>query len=155
MPVCNDDIARVFEEMADLLEVEGANPFRVRAYRNAARTVRGLSRELSEFVAAGEDLTSLPTIGKDLAAKIKEMIVTGKVMALDELHQDVPASLEDLLQIFGLGPKRVHALYHELGIANLQQLEQAAQEGRLRQLAGFGAKTEQQILATIATLHHK
>ena len=137
------------------MEIEAANPFRVRAYRNAARTIRGLSRQLSEYLAAGEDLTELPTIGKDLAAKIKEMILTGKVMALDKLHQDVPASLEDLLQISGLGPKRVHALYHELGIANLQQLEQAAQAGRLRQLAGFGTKIEQQILATIATPRRK
>jgi len=154
MPVYNEDIARVFDEMADLLEIESANPFRIRAYRNAARAVRGLSRELSDLVEQGEDLTELPTIGKDLAAKIKEMVSTGKVLALDKLHREVPASLEELLQIPGLGPKRVHSLFHELGIETLAQLEQAAKSGRLRQLPGFGPKTEQQVLDTITT-HRK
>ena len=155
MPVYNEDIASVFDEMADLLEIESANPFRVRAYRSAARTVRGLSRELSELIEQGEDLTKLPTIGKDLAAKINEMISTGKVLALDKLHREVPASLEELLKIPGLGPKRVHALYHELGIKTLAQLERAAKKGRLRDLPGFGTRTEQQVKDTIASHRQK
>jgi len=150
MPVHNDEIARVFEEMADLLEIEEANPFRVRAYRNAARSVSTLGTELSELVARGEDLTRLPAIGKDLAAKIREMVESGHVAALDKLHHEVPASLEALLQIPGLGPKRVKALYHELGITTLAQLQRAATEGRLRALPGFGAKTEQGILDNLA-----
>ncbi len=150
MPVHNEDIAAIFEEMADLLEIEGANPFRVRAYRNAARSVRSLGRELAEMVASGEDLTQLPGIGKDLAAKIIEMVRTGKVRALEKLHRKVPASLEDLLHIPGLGPRRVRRLFDELGIETLEQLAEAARAGRLRTLPGFGARTEQRILDALA-----
>jgi DNA polymerase (family 10) len=149
MPNNNEEIALAFDEIADLLEIEDANPFRVRAYRNAARSLRGLGRELAELVANGEDLTSLPGIGKDLAAKIQEMLETGKVKALDELHKEVPASVEDLLQIPGLGPKRVKVLYHSLGIDSVKQLEQAVRAGRVRSLPGFGAGIERNILAVI------
>lgn len=150
MPVHNEDIAVIFEEMADLLEIEDANPFRVRAYRNAARTVRGLERELAEMVADCEDLTRLPTIGKDLAAKIVEIVATGRAKALDALHKEIPVSLEALLRIPGLGPKRIKVLHQELHIKTLRQLENAARRGDLRQLPFFGAKLEQQILETIA-----
>ena len=150
MPVHNEDIAVIFEEMADLLEIENANPFRVRAYRNAARTVRGLGRELSDMVSMGYDLTSLPGIGKDLSAKIIEILGSGHAKALDKLHKDVPASLEDLLKIPGLGPKKVRVLFQELHIKTLKQLEKAAGKGQLRDLPGFGIKTEQHILESIA-----
>jgi len=150
LPVHNEDIAVIFEEMADLLEVEEANPFRVRAYRNAARTVRGLGRELSAMLEAGQDLTELPGIGKDLAAKIAEIIATGHAQALDKLHKEVPAGLEALLRIPGLGPKRVKTLYQDLHIKSLKQLESAARRGRIRELPGFGAKTEQRILEAVA-----
>ena len=149
MLVHNEDIAMIFDEMADLLEIEEANPFRVRAYRNAARTIRGLGRELGEMLADGEDLTRLPGIGKDLAAKIEEILATGHAKALDKLHKEVPASLEALLKIPGLGPKRVKALYKELQIKTLKQLENAARQGRLSALPGFGAKTEQRILEAV------
>lgn len=150
MPVHNEEIAQIFEEMADLLEIEDANPFRVRAYRNAARMIRGMGRELRDMVARGEDLTKLATIGKDLAAKIEEILTTGHAKALDKLHKEIPASLEALLKIPGLGPKRVKVLYHDLHIKTLQQLQSAASRGRLRALPGFGAKTEQRILDSIA-----
>lgn len=150
MPVHNDEIAKVFEEMADLLEIEEANPFRVRAYRNAARTVSTLGTELSVLLEQGEDLTRLPGIGKELAAKIREMMGSGHVAALDKLHHEVPASLEALLQLPGLGPKRVKALYQELGIKTLAQLKRAAMAGQLQQLDGFGAKTERSILDSLA-----
>jgi DNA polymerase (family 10) len=150
VPVHNEDIAVMFEEMADLLEVEEANPFRVRAYRNAARTVRALGRELSEMLAEGRDLTELSGIGKDLAAKIAEIIATGHAEALDKLHKQVPAGLEALLRIPGLGPKRVKALYHDLHIKSAKQLESAAKRGRIRELPGFGARTEQRILEAVA-----
>ena len=146
----NEDIAVIFDELADLLEIENANPFRVRAYRNAARTVRGLARELSDMLADDYDITSLPGIGKDLAAKIREIVDTGHARALDRLHRQLPASLEDLLKIPGLGPKRVRTLFQELHIEDIGQLETAAREGRLRSLPGFGAKTEQHILDNIA-----
>ncbi len=150
MPVHNEDIAAIFDEMADLLEIEGDNPWRVRAYRNAARTVRHLGRELADMVERGEDLTRLPGIGKELAAKIREIVATGHARALDKLHRRVPPSLEALLQIPGLGPRRVRALYHDLHIKTLKQLEDAARRGRLRQLPGFGPKTEQRILENLA-----
>jgi len=149
MPVHNEDIAVIFDEMADLLEIEDANPFRVRAYRNAARTIRGLGRELQEMLADGEDLTRLPGIGKDLAAKIEEILATGHAKALDKLHKEVPASLEALLKIPGLGPKRVKVLYQDLHIKTLKQLENAARRGKLSALPGFGAKTEQRILDAV------
>ena len=152
MAVHNEDIARIFEEMADLLEIEEANPFRVRAYRNAARTIRGLSRELGQLLAEGKDLTDLPGIGKDLAAKINEILDTGTSTALEKLHKEVPVSVEDLLKIPGLGSKRVKHLYHEMGIQNLDQLETAARSGKLRKFPGFGARLEQNILENISAL---
>jgi DNA polymerase (family 10) len=162
MPIHNEDIAKVFDEMADLLDIENANPFRVRAYRNAARNIRGMGHELEQMLANGSDLTKLPGIGTSLAAKIEEIVASGHVKALDQLHKEVPASLEDLLHIPGLGPKRVRALYQDLNIKTLKQLEHAARQGQLQQLPGFGAKTEQRILETIQThpesdkrfLHH-
>ncbi len=150
MPVHNEDVAAIFDEMADLLEIEGDNPYRVRAYRNAARTVRHLGRELADMVERDEDLTHLPGIGKELAAKIREIVTTGHARALDKLHRRVPASLEELLKIPGLGPKRVRALYYDLHIKSLKQLEDAVRRGRLRQLPGFGPKTEQRILENLA-----
>lgn len=152
MAVHNEDIARIFEEMADLLEIEEANPFRVRAYRNAARTIRGLSRELGQLLAEGKDLTDLPGIGKDLAAKINEILDTGTSTTLEKLHKEVPVSVEDLLKIPGLGSKRVKHLYHEMGIQNLDQLETAAKSGKLRKFPGFGVKLEQNILENISAL---
>ena len=101
------------------------------------------------MLADGEDLTRLPGIGKDLAAKIEEILATGHAKALDKLHKEVPASLEALLKIPGLGPKRVKALYKELQINTLKQLENAARQGRLSALPGFGAKTEQRILEAV------
>jgi DNA polymerase (family 10) len=149
--VHNADVAAAFEEMADLLEIEGANPFRVRAYRFAARTLRDLPAEVAEMVAKGEDLTSLPGIGDDLAGKIKEILATGTAAAIEAQRKRVPATLTELLRIPGLGPKRVKTLAHELKIRSLSELQTAAQAGRVRTLAGFGEKTEQHILDALAT----
>jgi DNA polymerase (family 10) len=146
MPVHNADIAAVFDEIADLLEIEGSNPFRIRAYRNAARTLRDLPRDISAMLDRGEDLTELPGIGEDLAAKIKEIVATGTAAMLEEHRKKVPATLKELLKIPGIGPKRVAALYRDLGIRTLDQLEKAAQAGRVRALPGFGEKTERHIL---------
>jgi len=146
MPVHNADIAAIFDEIADLLEIESANPFRVRAYRNAARTLRDLDRDVAAMIAEGEDVTELPGIGEDLASKIKEIVETGTAAMLEEHRKNVPATLTNLLKIPGLGPKRVQTLYHKLGIRTLEDLRNAAQGGRVRMLQGFGAKTEQHIL---------
>lgn len=151
MPVHNADIAAVFEEIADLLEIEGDNPFRIRAYRNAARTLRDLGREVSTMITNGEDLTELPGIGVDLAAKLAEIVATGTTPLLSKLRKRVPPTLTELLHIPGLGPKRVKALYHELDIHTIEQLHRAALDGRIRTLPGFGVKTEQTILHAIDT----
>ena len=137
MPVHNADIAAVFEEIADLLEIEGDNPFRIRAYRNAARTLRDLGREVSTMITNGEDLTELPGIGIDLAAKMEEIVATGTTPLLSKLRKRVPPTLTELLHIPGLGPKRVKALYHELDIHTVEQLHRAALDGRIRTLPGF------------------
>jgi DNA polymerase (family 10) len=149
MPVHNADVAAIFDEIADLLEIQGANPFRIRAYRNAARMAQELGRDLRELLRRGEDLTELPGIGDDLAGKIAEIVETGSCTMLKKLHKQLPAALTELLKLPGLGPKRVKALYHELDIHTLEQLHRAARDGRLRELPGFGAKTEQRILGAL------
>lgn len=151
MPVHNADIAAHFEEIADLLEILGENPFRIRAYRNAARTVGDLGTELTVLVKQEQDLTRLPGIGKDLAAKIVEIIRTGTTAKLEELHKAVPAGVTPLLKLPGLGPKRVKLLMDQLDIHTLKQLQHAAQGGKIRQLTGFSEKTEQQILQALQT----
>ena len=146
MPVHNADIAAVFEEIADLLEIDAANPFRVRAYRNAARTVQGLGEDVSELVARGEDLSELPGIGTALAEKMEEIVATGRCQALEKLRGQSGAGVVELLHIPGLGPKRVAMLYHELDIQTTEQLLRAVKDHRVSQLPGFGSKTEQHIL---------
>ena len=146
MPMTNTEIADVFNEIADLLEIEGANPFRVRAYRDAARTIRGLPRNVREMVAGDEDLTELSGIGEDLAGKIETLVGTGHLAQLETIHERTPPALADMLRIEGLGPKRVQTIYHALDISDLDELQQAAEAGQIQQLDGLGAKTEQKIL---------
>jgi DNA polymerase (family 10) len=149
VPIHNADIAAIFEEVADLLEIEGANPFRIRAYRNASRVLGQLGRDARGMVDAGEDLKSLPGIGDDLAGKIKEIVSTGKCAQLEKLRAKMPPAIAELLHIPGLGPKRVKALYHELDVQTLEQLYRAARDGRIRSLPGFGEKTELHILQAV------
>ncbi len=149
MPVHNSDIATIFSRVADLLEIENANPFRVRAYRNAARVISGMGRSIPEMVSGDADLTELPGIGADLSKKIREIVQTGTLKQLGEIEKRVPPSLADLLGIPGLGPKRVGTIYRELGIQTLDGLREAAEAGRIQSLDGFGEKTEQQILSGI------
>ena len=146
MPIHNSDVERIFNRVADLLEIEGANPFRVRAYRNAARTVGGLSRSVSDLLEADEDLTDLSGIGEDLAGKIEEIVETGGLEQLKEIERRTPPGLAELLRVSGLGPKRVQTLREELEVTSLDELERAAQEGQIRQLHGFGKKIEEGII---------
>lgn len=156
MAITNAEIAVIFNQLADLLEVEGEeNPFRIRAYRNAARVIRGLDRSLAGMVAEGEDLEALPHIGHELAAKIREIVTTGRLRTLERHRRAVPQGLSELLQVPGLGPKRIHALQEQLGIGNLQELREAARAGRLQALPGFGAKLEQNILREIEALANR
>ncbi len=149
MSVHNQEIAQILEDVADLLELEGADAFRVRAYRNAARTVRGLGIEAAAMLAAGEDLTRQPGIGTAIATKIAEIVKTSKLAALEELRRAVPPVATELLTIPGLGPKRVHAIYHELDIQTPEQLRRAVLDGRLQRLPGFGPKVETAIRETL------
>ena len=149
MPRHNADIATTFEEIADLLEIQGANPFRIRAYRNAARILGELSEDVASLLDKGEDLTRLPGIGDDLAAKIREFVSSGHCSLLDRLHRELPAAITDLLKIPGIGPKRVKALYHDLAVQTVEQLYRAARDGRIRLLPGFGEKTELNILRAV------
>jgi len=149
MTVRNRDVAALFSRYAELLEVQDANPFRVRAYRNAAQTLEGLGADVSRMVADGRDLTELPGIGKDLAAKVREVVETGRLGALDDLDRSLPEHLADLTALPGLGPKRIRALYQALKVGSIDDLERAARERRIRTIEGFGAKTEQKILHAI------
>jgi DNA polymerase (family X) len=145
MPVYNRDVARILNQLADLLEIEGADAFRVRAYRNAARTLTTPSREVATMVQEGEDLTQLQGIGKAISEKIEEIVRTGTLSQLAEIEERTPAELSDLLDIPGLGPKRVQALHEELGIDTLDDLREAIQQGRVRTVSGLGAKTAERI----------
>ena len=149
MPIHNSDIADMFEEMADLLEIQDANPFRVRSYRNAARTVSGLSRSLTDMVDEEEDLTELSGIGESLADKIVQVVETGHLKQLEELEKEVPTGLRSMMRVEGLGPKRTSQIWKELGVETLEELKAAAETGRIRELEGFGEKTEQNILEGI------
>lgn len=152
MPIHNRDIAKLFGRMADLLEIEGANPFRVRAYRNAARMISGLPKSVSEMVAAGEPVTDLPGVGRDLSAKIETIVRTGTLPQLEKLEKEVPPGLTSLLELPGMGPKRVSTLYFKLGVKDLASLRAAAEAGKVRELRGFGSKTERLLLSSIAEM---
>ena len=143
----NSRIADVFDEIADLLEFQGANPFRVRAYRNGARVIR----DLPEPLAAVRDdeerkLTDLDGIGKDLAEKIETLLDTGELPQLTKLLAEVPESVLTVMRVPGLGPKKAAALFKELNVSTLEQLQAACEAEKVRELKGFGAKTEEAIL---------
>ena len=147
----NTDIAATFEQIADLLEYQGDNVFRVRAYRNAARTIGGMVESLAAVRADSKrSLTDLEGIGADLAEKIGTLLDTGNVPLLQELRKAVPAVVFELMRVPGLGPKKVKLLVDQLGIDSLDSLEQACRDGRVAGVKGFGAKTQAAILGNIA-----
>ncbi|MBN3821539.1 DNA polymerase/3'-5' exonuclease PolX, partial [Paraburkholderia sp. Se-20369] len=146
MSIHNAECAAVFAEIADMLEIQGANPFRVRAYRNAARTIADYGRDIPTMVANGDDLGRIPSIGVDLASKLREIAATGTCELQQTLRHALPAAIVELLAVQGLGAKRVKALHDALHVDTLEQLKAAAKEGRVRALPGFGAKTEAHLL---------
>jgi DNA polymerase (family 10) len=144
----NSDIARTLDEVADLLEISEANPFKVRAYRNAARTVRDHPEPLAELVRAGGfDLTELPSIGEGIAGEIEALVATGEMPQRRELVKKLPPGLLDLLRIPGLGPKRVKLLHEKLKVKTVAHLAQAIEAGKVAKLAGggFGPKMVEKI----------
>ncbi len=149
MAVRNSDIARIFYEMADLLEIDGANSFRIRAYRGAAENIERFPHRVENMVKSGEDLTKINGVGTEIASKIKEIVKTGSLEQLHALEMRIPPELTQLLKVSGLGPRRVQALYANLGITSLKDLQKAAENKKIRSVPGFGAKTEQNILKSL------
>ncbi|MFK7736891.1 MAG: DNA polymerase/3'-5' exonuclease PolX [Pirellulaceae bacterium] len=143
----NVEIARVFEQMADLLELRGENAFRVRAYRNGAKTIQELTEPVAEIIANPEkDLKSFAGIGGTLAEKCEVLVATGSLPQLEKLRADTPDVLIKMTRIPGLGAKKAMALQSELALESLEDLRKACEEKRVRELKGFAAKTEQLIL---------
>ena len=148
----NQEIAKIFSKTADLLEIKGENPFKVRAYRNAARIIENSSKDFNKLVKEGFDLTRLPGIGKDLSEYIKEIVTTGKFHKLEELQKEIPSGLVEMLSIEGLGPKRVKQIYDAFGVTSLEELKKYAQSGELAKLPGFGPKLIEKILKGVKQL---
>jgi DNA polymerase (family 10) len=141
----NLEVAQVLEEVADLLEIRGSNPFRIRAYRNAVRTIRGLTRPLAAMLAEGEELTELPGIGKEMANHVRELVEFGELRMLEELGREVPRTLTDLIRLDGVGPKKAKKLWESLGVKGVDELEALIPTGRLEALEGFGKKSVEKI----------
>jgi DNA polymerase (family 10) len=151
----NRDIAASFEEIADLLEFQNANPFRVRAYRNAARRIADLGEPIAAIAAdPNRQLTDIDGIGADLADKIAALVETGSVPMLDELRAAIPGGVLQMLRIPGMGPKKAALLYKELGIVSLDMLRDACAADQVQGLKGFGKKTQEKILAGIELAAH-
>ncbi len=145
------EIAFIFEEIGSILEIKGENPFKCRAYHNAARVIEGLQGNVADLVQSG-DIKKTPGIGSGLAEKITELVRTGKLAYYEELKASIPPGLLEMTNIQGVGPKKVKILFEKLGIKSLVSLEKSCQENRLLDVKGFGAKTQENILKGIAYL---
>ena len=144
-----EQVAAILVEIGTLLDLKGENPFKTRAYQNAARTLEGLTEPLAKLVAE-ERLDEIKGIGEALQKKITELVTTGRLTYYEELKASVPAGLTDMLQIPGLGPRKVRAMNDKLGIETIDQLEAACKAGKVAGLDGFGEKTQSKILVGIA-----
>ena len=144
--VTRDHLAEVLEEIALLLELKGENPFKIRAYRNGAEVVRSFDGDI--VARAKEDqLKGIKGIGDALQQKLHELASSGRLAFYEDLKGEFPAGLFELLELQGLGPKKVKLLYDELSIASLGALKRSCQSGQVGQLSGFGKKTEEKILS--------
>ena len=149
--ITKSDVARIFEEMAEILDILGENPFKVRSYENAARAVKSLPGDIGEMLATGA-LLEVKRIGKSIFSHIEELHKTGKLGAYEELKAKIPAGLLDILRIPGMGPKKVKAVYEKLGVKSIDELEQAANDNKVAALEGFGTTTQIKILYGIQTV---
>lgn len=152
MRIHNPEIADLLNRLADLLEIKGANPFRIRAYRTAARVISDYPQSMSDLVKKKVDLAEIPGIGNRIAKKITTIVKTGRLPQLEQLEKHTPRALTELLKIEGMGPKRVKKLYQRLHIKNIHDLKRAIDFGKIAKLKGFGAKTEAMILRGIGRL---
>jgi DNA polymerase (family X) len=146
----NREIARMFSDIADIMEIKEGNPFKIRAYRRAALNLEGLNQDLAEF--SHKELLEIPGVGADLAAKIEEYLSTGSMSFHEQLKQEVPVGVFALLAVPGLGPKTAKTIYERLGVQSLEELEAAAAEHRLAGIRGIQQKTEENILKGIAAV---
>jgi DNA polymerase (family X) len=146
----NLDVSRTLTELADLLEIQGASPFRIRAYRNAVNTINSLSRSLQAMLGAGEDLTELPAVGDSVAKYIAELIETGRISRLEEVSAEYPRSLVQLMRLDGVGPKKAKKLFLDLKVRTVDDLEVELRAGRVQGLDGFGVRSADKILRAIA-----
>ncbi|MFH1714927.1 MAG: DNA polymerase/3'-5' exonuclease PolX [Elusimicrobiota bacterium] len=153
MSITNDEICEILNKTADLLDIKGENPFRIRAYRNACRTIESLTHNISDMLKDGKDITELPGIGHDLSEKIHEIVTTGQLSLLNALQKELDIDVDNLMRIQSLGPHRIKTLYHELGIHSLKDLEEALKRNIIKNLPGFGEKTQQNILDGLIRLN--
>lgn len=146
----NAALASALDEVADLLELKGANRFQIRAYRRAARVVESLARPVEAMVASGEDLTGLSGIGARMATHLREMVETGRLSVLEQLVAALPQGVVELTRVPGLGPKRATQLVRELGVTSTDELEAAVVDGRVAAVKGFGEKSAARLREVIA-----
>ena len=151
----NAAIAKVFQDMADLLELKGENKFKIRAYQRAARAIEYLPKEIEVMLDEGEDLQTIPGVGEAIAKKSIELVNTGKLGAYEELKAQFPEGITRLLEIPGIGPKTANKLSTELGIQSVEELEKAIEDGRVAKLFRLGDKTAENILQQIQALRRK
>ncbi|HSL67995.1 MAG TPA: helix-hairpin-helix domain-containing protein, partial [Actinomycetota bacterium] len=147
MPRANDAVEAVLLEYADLLSILTEEPHRPRSYEKAARAVGGYPADITEFDV--KQLRAIPNVGSSIAGKIHEFLQTGSIGALEELRAQIPQGVRALTAIPGLGPKRAMILYEQLGVASVDELLAAVNEGRLAEIKGFGKKTADNILRSI------
>jgi DNA polymerase (family X) len=145
----NAEVAKVFDEIADLLEMKGENQFKIRAYRQAARTIKKLPSEVERMVRNGDSLQDIPGVGEAIAKKIDDLVKTGHVKVHDELRTEFPQGVLDILAIPGVGSRTAMRLYTELGVKSIAELEQAIKEGRVASMQRMGEKKAQLILQQI------
>lgn len=155
MPVHNKEIADILNEVADYLEIKGENEYRITSYRNAARTVLGLSESISKMAEDEKDIQSIPDIGESMAEKIKEIAKSGNLEQLEKLKKQIPESLRDIMKLEQMGPRRTKILYEELNIESIDELKKAAEQGEIEKLEGFGEKTTKKILKEIKQFSEK
>ncbi len=151
----NTDIAKIFHELADLLEMKGENQFKVRAYREASRTFKQLPREVADMLRDGENVEEIPGIGEAIAMKTAEIVDTGRLKLHDELRAQFPEGILNILSVPGIGPKIAMRLHAELGVGSVSELEAAIRDGRVAGMPRMGGKAAQRMLSQINSARAK
>jgi len=148
----NAEVAKIFSELADMLEMKGENQFKVRAYREAARTIKHLPWEVERMVGEGQNLEEIPGVGEAIAKKIAEIVNTGHLGIHDKLREEFPQGILELLSVPGIGPKIAMRLYKEAGVTNVDELEAAIKDGRVARMPRMGDKAAQRMVKQIESM---